>query len=97
MKRVQDKLEKVSKLQAGSRKQRGPADNLFLVKSCIDHANYLNSPVYITVYDFEQCFDALWLEESIIALWNLGIRDETLSNIYEMNKQTMIKVKTPLL
>ena len=96
MKRVQDRLEKVSKLQAGSRKQRGPADNLFLVKSCIDHANYLNSPVYITVYDFEQCFDALWLEESIIALWNLGIRDETLSTIYEMNKQTMIKVKTPL-
>jgi hypothetical protein len=96
MKRVEDILKKVSKLQAGSRKERGSPDNLFLVRSCIDHAYYLKTPVYFTVYDFEQCFDALWLEESIIALWNLGIRDETLSTIYEMNKQTLIKVKSPL-
>ena len=95
VKRVENILAKVSKLQAGSKKNRGPPDNLFLVKSCIDHACYLNAPIYMTVYDFEQCFDALWLEESIVALWNLGIRDETLSIIYEMNKQTMVKVKTP--
>ena len=55
VKRVENILAKVSKLQAGSKKNRGPPDNLFLVKSCIDHACYLNAPVYMTVYDFEQC------------------------------------------
>ena len=93
--RAKDIMEKVSLLQAGSRSERGPNDNLFLMNSCVDHAKYLNIPVYITVYDFEQCFDALWLEDSIVALWKLGVRDDTLAIMYNMNKQARIKVKTP--
>ena len=93
--RAKEILEKVSLLQAGSRSNRGPTDNLFLLNSVIDHARYLNIPVYITVYDFEQCFDALWLEDSIVALWKLGIRDDTLAILYNMNKQARIRVKTP--
>ena len=47
-------MEKVTKLQAGSRTKRGPLDNLFLLQSGIDHAKYLNVPLYITVYDYAQ-------------------------------------------
>ena len=53
-------------------------------------------PLYITVYDFAQCFDALWLEDCIVSLWKLGIRDETLSTLYDMNKKAVIQVKTPV-
>ena len=93
--RANDVLEKVSKLQAGSRNDRGTVDNHFLLKGCIDHSKYLNNPVYITVYDFEQCFDALWLEESIISLWRLGLRDDSLAAIFKLNEQAKIRVKTP--
>ena len=93
--RTSDILNKVSLLQAGSRQERGCPDNLFLMNGCIDHARYLNIPLYITVYDFEQCFDALWMEDSIVSLWDLGVRDDTLTTIYNMNKQAKIQVKTP--
>ena len=93
--RIREILDKVSRLQAGSRSNRGPPDNLFLMKSCIDHARYLNIPVFITVYDFEQCFDALWLEDSIVSLWELGVRDDTLAILYSMNKKAKIRVKCP--
>ena len=94
--RKKETMEKVTKLQAGSRTKRGPLDNLFLLQSGIDHAKYLNVPLYITVYDYAQCFDALWLEDCIVSLWNLGVRDETLSTIYNMNKKAVIQVKTPV-
>ncbi len=93
--RTKDIMKKVSLFQAGSREERGCPDNLFLMNSCIDHARYLNVPVYITVYDFEQCFDALWLEDCIVALWELGVRDDVLTIMYNMNKQAKIQVKTP--
>ena len=32
----------------------------------------------------------------IVSLWKLGVRDETLSNLYNMNKKTVIQVKTPV-
>ena len=71
-------------------------DNMFLLQGCIDHAKHMNLPLYITVYDFAQCFDALWLEDCIVSLWKLGLRDETLSTMYQLNKKAVIQVKTPI-
>ena len=94
--RSKEALNKVTKLQAGSRSNRGSLDNLFLLQGCIDHAKHLNVSLYVTVYDFAQCFDALWLEDCIVSLWKLGIRDETLSTLYNMNKEAIIQVNTPV-
>ena len=94
--RKNDTMDKVTKFQAGSRANRGPLDNMFLLQSCIDHAKYMNIPLYVTVYDFSQCFDALWLEDCIVSLWKLGIRDETLSILFNMNEKAVVQVKTPV-
>ena len=94
--RKKEAMDKVTKWQSGSRRKRGSLDNLFLFQSCIDHAKHMNKPLYVTVYDFAQCFDALWLEDCIVSLWNIGIRDETLSTLYNMNKRAVIQVKTPV-
>ena len=94
--RKKEALDSVSKLQSGSRSKRGSLDNLFLLQSCVDHAKHMNLPLYVTVYDFAQCFDALWLEDCIVSMWNIGVRDETLSTLYNMNKKATIKVKTPV-
>jgi hypothetical protein len=93
--RMQPNLDKVSKLQSGSRSGRGPPDNLYLVRSCIDHHKFMNKPIYITAYDFKQAFDSLWIQDCILALRRLGVEDYLLQLIYDMNRKTTLQVKTP--
>ena len=94
-KRINPNLKKVNILQAGSRTNRGPPDNLFLVNGAIDHAKYLNKQLLITFYDYTTCFDSLWLEDSMISLWNLGIQNELFALIFKLNEKSTIRVKTP--
>ena len=93
--RMKDNLEKVDKNQGGSRTNRSPPDNLFLLYGCIDHQKYKNKPLFITAYDFEQAFDALWLQDSVLSLERIGVPTDILHIIYNLNKQAKITVKTP--
>ena len=92
--RALPQLNRVSPFQAGSRKGRSATDNLFLLRSCIDHALYLKKPIYITAYDYQQAFDALWLEDCILVLSRLGVEQYVLSLIYKMNKKAVVQIKT---
>ena len=93
--RIDPFLLKVSKLQAGSKKNRGPCDSMFLLNGMIDHAKYLNTELFITFYDYSTCFDSLWLEECMIGLWDLGICNDLFALIFRMNELSRIKVKSP--
>ena len=92
--RINDKTEKVSSWQAGSRTNRSPADQTFLVRSAVNHSLYLNKPLYLTLYDFRQCFDKIWLEDALLSLWKLGINDDMLKLISAMNERSEGTVKT---
>ena len=93
-KRIDVVLNTVSKFQAGGRK-RSTVDQLFLLRGALDHMAYLKKPAYITLYDYRQAFDSLWLKESILSLWNLGIRDVYLPLIYKLNEKAVVTVNTP--
>ena len=93
--RMQPKLDKISKFQAGSRNGKGPPDNLFLLRSCIDYSKYMNKPLFITTYDFRQAFDSLWIQDCILVLQRLGVDNYLLQLIYELNRKTIVQVKTP--
>ena len=93
--RMYDKLLNVSLYQAGSRPNRSPADNLFLLRSSIDYAIYLNRPIYITTYDLKQAFDVLWLQDCILSLDRLGVDRYLLQLIFHLNHQASVSVKTP--
>ena len=67
--RMEKNLDKVSYFQAGSRQGKSAADNLFLLRSAVDHSKYINKPLYITTYDFRQAFDSLWLQDCILVLF----------------------------
>ena len=54
--------------QAGSRQKRSPADQTFLLRNAVNHSVYLNKPLFLTLYDFRQCFDKVWLEDSLLSL-----------------------------
>lgn len=93
--RMKPQLEKVSLFQAGSRTGKGAPDNLFLLRSSIDHSKYMNRSIYITTYDFRQAFDSLWLQDCVLVLRKLGVENYILKLIYEMNKKAVVQIKTP--
>ena len=93
--RIEDNLENINLLQAGSRKNRAGPDNIFLLRGCFDHFKFKKCPLYLTAYDFEQAFDSLWLEDCIISMKNLGVEKEYLQLIYNMNKSANDTVQTP--
>ena len=93
--RIEKYLSEVNLLQAGSRNDRSIADCTFLVRGLIDHALYVNKPVYLTLYDYSQCFDSLWLQDSLLSLWKLGVKSEMLSLIWKLNEEAKIVIKTP--
>ena len=82
-------------MQAGSRKERGPADNLFIFRGVMDHFKFTKKTLFVTAYDFEQAFDSLWLEDCILSLRDVGVDKEYLQLIYNLNKQTSVTVQTP--
>ena len=88
-------FESVRSNQNGATSGKSPADNVFLVNACIDHAKYINKPLYLCFYDFQQCFDKLWLEDCLVSLWKIGVRDQMLSLILSLNEESEIVVKTP--
>ena len=94
-KRMSAELKRVNLKQAGSRTNRSPADNTFLLRGCIDHQKYLGGCIYITAYDFEQAFDSLWLQDCILSLKSLNVPDYILQLIHNLNQEANVVVKTP--
>ena len=92
--RTQEKINKVCLWQAGSHKKRSPADQTFLARSAINHALYLNKPLFLTLYDFRQCFDKIWLEDALLSLWKLGVDNDMLKLISALNERSEGTVKT---
>ena len=92
--RIKINLETIDLSQAGGRSNKSTGDSVFILNAVKDHAFYLNCPLYITFYDYTTCFDSLWLEDSMISLWNLGIQDRLFNLIYLMNEKCNIIVRT---
>ena len=87
--------QNMSNFQNGGSKGKGVIDNLFLLRALIDHSKYMGKQLWLTFYDIEKCFDSLWLEDCINSLWDNGVKDDTLSLIYNLNVKANITIKTP--
>ena len=94
--RAESSIEKIDPFQAGGKHNRSPADQKFLLRAAIDHSKYLNLPIYITLYDYSQCFDSLWLSDCLLSLWKLGVDDEVVRILHKLNQTCNIIVKTPV-
>ena len=93
--RAQNSLRNVNKFQYGATEGRSPADCTFIIRSLIDHALYLRKSLFLNLYDYSTCFDSLWLEDTMLALWDIGIRNELFPLIYKMNENTLISIRSP--
>ena len=82
--------------QNGGRKQRSDIDNIMALMSVIDNNRRLNKKTYLIFADAEKCYDKLWLEDCLVDLHHLGMREREIVMIHEMNKKIRIVVDTPV-
>ena len=89
--------ENMSESNIGSRKNRSCIDHIFVINSIIHEKlkSVKNKSLLIQICDFQQMFDGMSLQESVMNLFDSGVDDDHLTLIHEANKDIIIKVKTP--
>ena len=89
---------RMSNSNIGGRKNRNIRDHLFIVYGIINSVlNGNDAPVDIQIYDVEKCFDALWLEDCMMDIYETlppEARDDKVSLIYKMNQDNYVAVNT---
>ena len=96
MNRAADAMESIDKCQAGGMRNRSTADQTYLLRAASDHCKYIDRPLFITLYDYSQCFDSLWLSDSLLSLLKIGVDKEIVRIIKKLNETCNIVVKTPV-
>ena len=98
-----DKYEKIdcnmSDSNVGGRKGRNIRNHLFIVYGIINSVmNKESPPIDIQLYDLKQCFDAMWLEESMNDMCETvptNEWDKKMALVYMNNSNNQVAVKTP--
>ena len=86
----------MSDSNVGARKGRGVRNHLFIVNGVINEViQDKQKSLDIQIMDYKQCFDSMWLEDTINDLYEAGIEDDNLALIYKSNETNQIAVKTP--
>ena len=88
--------ESMSASNVGGRIKRSHRENLFVLYSIINSVNQKECPpIDCQLYDVEQCFNYLDLIECCNDLYEAGMKDDDLAQIYEGNTSNKIAVNTP--
>ena len=80
----------------GARKMQNIRDNIFVLNAIINsRKNIPDESLDMQVYDIEQCFDSLWLQEVITSLYQAGLKNDKLPLLFLENRNAQVAVKTP--
>ena len=75
----------------GARKERNIRDNLFVLYSIINSVkNGEMDPVDVSLFDVTKCFDKIWLEDSIIDLFDAGLNNDNLVLLHKANVKNSV-------
>ena len=92
-----DILDKnMSDSNVGGRKGKSIRNHIFVINGIImDVLSSKSKSIDVQILDYKQCFDAMWLEETLNDMYEGGITDNNLAVLYEANKKVKVAVKTP--
>ena len=87
----------ISDCQMGARKAKGCKNNIFVVNGIIHEVLKSKSmkPVVLQIYDYQQMFDSINLNEALSDIFNVGVNDDTLTLLHKANAEVHMSVKTP--
>ena len=88
--------DNMSDSNVGGRKKKNIRNHVFIINGIInDVINGKAEPIDIEIIDYRQCFDSMWLSESINDLFESGIQDDNLALIHAANAENYVAVQTP--
>ena len=88
--------ENMSDSNVGGRKKKSIRNHVFIINGIInDVINGKAEPIDVEIIDYRQCFDSMWLSESINDLFESGIKDDNLALIHAANAANLVAVQTP--
>ena len=83
-----------SKYQIGAIPKHQSQEHLFTLKSIMGWYEKLKTPLILQLYDISKFFDRENLQDGMNTLYNCDIKGKLYRLIYELNKKTVLKVKT---
>ena len=83
-------------MQAAVKKERPAMDNLIIINTIIENQRAQKLNTYVFFPDAVKCFDKLWLKDCLLEMFNLGYDPNTLTSLYEMNKEIYVIIRTPV-
>ena len=85
----------MSDCNVGGRKGRSVRDNIFVLNAILNSIQKgSKEPHDVQVFDVQQCFDAMWLEECIKTLYEAGLQNDKLNILYMTNASAEVAIKT---
>ena len=87
----------MSDSNVGARKHKNFRNHIFVINGIINDVLTFKQKkaVDIQIMDYKQCFDSMWLKETMNDLYEAGVQDDQLAVLYEANKNVNVAVKTP--
>ena len=85
----------MSDSNVGGRKKKNIRNHIFIVNGIINEAMRNKENIDITILDYRQCFDGMWLEETINDLFEAGLANDNLNLIYKLNEKNKVAIVTP--
>ena len=89
-------MQNLTKFQIGAKAGHRPQEHLFVLKSVIGLYEQHSKALFLTMWDISKFFDRENLRDVMNELYNIGIRGKIYRLMYELNKNTVISVKTPV-
>ena len=86
----------MSDSNVGGRKKKSIRNHVFIINGIINNVvNGKADPIDVEIIDYRQCFDSMWLSESLNDLFESGIQDDNLAIINAANHENYVAVQTP--
>ena len=87
----------MSDSNVGARKRKNIRNHIFVINGIIhDVLSTKNKKsIDIQILDYKQCFDSMWLKETMNDLFEAGVQDDQLGVLFEANKEINLAIKTP--
>ena len=80
----------------GARKNKNIRNHIFILNGIINETlKNKTKCIDLTILDYRQCFDSMWLEECLNDLYESGVDNPNLAVIFEANKVNQVAVMTP--
>ena len=87
----------MSDSNVGGRRNMSCINHIFVINGIIHETtrSKKNKPVTIQIYDYEQMFDSMDLDEAVSDIFTSGMKDDSLALLYDANKNIKVRVRTP--